>query len=113
MSVTRGKTILYVDDTITKTVAADVNATSFAVQFIWMSTSNSKIIKSKHIDTVHVYKSEQDFVSKYDIKTQPPLFKTVQFKKINYAGVGHIYMQSKTALGEPSLDSYSFTLSLR
>jgi len=42
-------------------------------------------VKSKHIDTVHVYKSEQDFVSKYDIKTQPPLFNSV--------GVVHI-MQS-------------------
>jgi len=78
MTVTRGKTIPYVDDKITKKVMANVNATSFGVQFIWMSTSCSKIIESKHIATVHVYKSEQNFVSKYVIKTQPPLFKTVQ-----------------------------------
>jgi len=62
-----------------KKAMAKVIATSFGVQFIWMSTSYSKIIKSKHIATVHVYKSEQDFVSKCGIKTQPPLFKTVQF----------------------------------
>jgi len=69
MTVARGKTIPYVDDTITKKVLANVNATSFGVQLIWMSTSCSKIIKSKHIVTVHVYKSEHDFVGKYDIKT--------------------------------------------
>jgi len=80
MTVTRGKTIPYVDDTITKKVVAKVNATSFEVQFIWMFTSWSKIINSKHIATVHVYKSEQDFVSKYDIKSQKSLFNTVQFK---------------------------------
>jgi len=62
MTVTRGKTIPYVDDTITKKVMANINATSFGVQFIWMSTSYSKIIKSKHIVTVHVYKSEQDIL---------------------------------------------------
>jgi len=90
MTVTRGKTIPYVDDTITKKVMANVNATSFGVQFIWMSTSYSKIIKSKHIVTAHVYKSEQDFVGKYDVKTQPALFKTVQFKKINSVSVGQI-----------------------
>jgi len=69
MTVTRGKTIPYVDDTFTKKVVANVNATSFGVQFIWLSTSYSKIIKSKHIATVHAYKSGQDFVIKYDIKT--------------------------------------------
>jgi len=72
----KGKTIPYVDDTITKKVMANVNATSFGVQSIWMSTSCSKIIKSKHIAGVHVYESERDIVSKYDIKTQPPLLKT-------------------------------------
>jgi len=79
VTATRGKTIPYVDDTIIKKVMANVNATRFGVRFIWMSTSYSKIIKSKHIVTVHVYKSEQDFLVKYDVKTQPPLFKTVQF----------------------------------
>jgi len=64
VTVTRGKTIPYVDDTITKKVMANVSAT---------------IVLAKHIVTVHVYKSEQDFVRKYDVKTQPPLFKTVQF----------------------------------
>jgi len=59
MTVTHGKTIPYVDDTTTKKVVSNVNATSFGVQFIWMSTSCSKIIKNKHIATVHVYKSEQ------------------------------------------------------
>jgi len=68
MTVTRGKTIPYVDGTITKKVGANVNATSFDVQFIWMSSSFSKINKNKHIATVYVYKSEQDFVSKYEIK---------------------------------------------
>jgi len=48
---------------------ANVYATSFGVQFIWMSTSySSKIIKSKQIVTVHVYKSNQDFVGKYDVE---------------------------------------------
>jgi len=64
---------------------ANVNATSFGVQFIWMSTSCNKIIKSKHyslIATVHVYKSEQDFVSKYNIKTQPLFFILSSFKKL-------------------------------
>jgi len=34
MTVTLGKTIPYVDDTITKNVMANVNATSFGVKFI-------------------------------------------------------------------------------
>jgi len=34
MTVTRGKTIPYVDDTITKKVLTNVNATSCGVQFI-------------------------------------------------------------------------------
>jgi len=28
---------------------------------------------------VHVHKSEEDFISKHEFKTQPSLFKTVQF----------------------------------
>jgi len=78
MTVTRGMTIPYVDDRITKKVMANVDATGFGVQFIWMSTSCSKIIKSKHI----VHKSKQDFVGKCDVKTQPSLFKTAQFNKL-------------------------------
>jgi len=35
-----------------------------------MFTICSKIIKIKHFAIFHAYKSEQDFVSKYDIKTQ-------------------------------------------
>jgi len=34
MTVTRGKTIPYVDDTITKKVVANINVTSFGVQFM-------------------------------------------------------------------------------
>ena len=37
MTVTRGKTIPYINDTITKEVLANVNTTSFGVQFIRMS----------------------------------------------------------------------------
>jgi len=70
-----------------------------------MSTSYSTIIKRRHIVTVHVYKSEHDFVGKYDVKTQPPLFKTVQFSEMNSVGVDHI-MQSDTALCEPSLNIF-------
>jgi len=65
---------------------ANVNATSFDIQFIEMSTSCSKYIKSKHIDTVHVHKSEQDFLNKNYIKTQHSLYQNYysvsSFKKL-------------------------------
>jgi hypothetical protein len=67
MTITRGKTIPYVDDTITKEVMANVNATSFGVQFIRMPAST--YIKRKHIAPVHVHKSKQDFISKHEVET--------------------------------------------
>jgi len=75
MTVTRGKTIAYVDDTITKKVIAKFNATSFGVQFIWITVKSLKA----NISLQFMFTSEQDFVGKYDVKTQPPLFKTIQF----------------------------------
>ena len=47
MTTTRGKTIPYVDETITKEVMANVNATSFGVQFKRMTASCSRYAKSK------------------------------------------------------------------
>ena len=79
MTVTSGKTIPYINNTITKEVMANVNTTSFGVQFIRMSTGWRKYIKSKHIAPVHIHKSKQDFIRKHEIETQPSLFKTVQF----------------------------------
>jgi len=57
----------------------NVDDTSFGIQFIWISTRHSKYIKCKRIATVHVHKSELDFIGKHDIKTQLSLFKTVHF----------------------------------
>jgi len=75
MTVTREKTIPYVDDTITKKVMANV----IVISLYECPRVEVKSSKNKHIATVHVYKSEHDFVSKYDIKPQPTLFKTFQF----------------------------------
>jgi len=55
--------------------------------------------------TVHVHNSEQDVISKHDIKTQPSLFKTVQLSEITYFSVGHI-VQSDKALREPSFNRF-------
>ncbi len=69
MTITRGKTIPYVDDTIAKEVMANVNATSFGEQFIRMPASCSTYTKRKHIAPVHVHKSKQDFISKHEVET--------------------------------------------
>jgi len=63
-----GRRFHYVDDTITKKVMANVNATSFGVQFIWKSQVVLKSLKA-NIATVQVHKSEQDFIIIYDITT--------------------------------------------
>jgi len=77
MTVTHGKTIPYVDDTITKRLWRTLMRLVLA--FSLYECLRVAVSNLKANATVHVHKSEQQFLNKHVIKTQPSHFKTVQF----------------------------------